>query len=85
MTAKEMFEKLGYKRYVYKNGNIRYLQKIFNLRYDHVIIFHPEEKTYTARTANKKTKLIESRYVIPISVNLNEAIQKQIEELGGDK
>lgn len=77
MTAKEMFEKLGYKYY---EDDIYFLKyyKTYKLSHDKEIKFHKADKTFTVKDDNG----INYRWI-----NLKElqAINKQIEELGWNK
>jgi hypothetical protein len=70
MTAKEMFEELGYEYYYYSDCIECEYNKHSLLH--HKIGFDLEDKNYSIETKNE----------VIISKLLNKAINKQIEELG---
>ena len=76
MTAKEMFEELGYKE---TENDIYFLKyyKPCKLQSDKEIKFHKLDKTFTVKDDNS----ISHRW---INVPELQAINKQIEELGWD-
>ena len=73
MTAKEMFEELGYK-YEENNTEIIYFNS-FRSRFQYLIVFYKDIKT-----------IEKFKYYNNVSVGINvkelQAINKQIEELG---
>lgn len=84
MTAKEMFEELGYELYECEADEeyITYVKRWVNVWWDKVVSFDLKRKYYNVRTADKKTYKVLESIVSEIDMHLHKAIQKQIEELG---
>lgn len=70
MTAKEMFEKLGYEQDL-NSERIRY----FNEETKYYVVFFLEYKIYTIGCSNENED-------VGINIELHKAINKQVEELG---
>lgn len=77
MTAKEMFEKLGYAIDIGCLGIIRYAKHDINYNIDYYIRFYKDLKEFNG---NK----VDDNEILPIDIDLNllQAINKQVEELG---
>ena len=75
MSAKEMFEELGYEEENDKNY-IEYTKYMKNIKQYAYIYFDLEEKVILP------TMEYSSSYALEIDMNLLKAINKQIEELG---
>ena len=83
MTAKEMFEKLGYSKTTFSNGTIQYekVKKDITSR----VRFYLEDKVYSAYYTELSENGVEIRQMTRlINIKLHKAINKQIEELGWD-
>lgn len=75
MSAKEMFEELGYELYVSSGIELSYRDKNYSPNF---VIFYKEEKEYIVEYIFVGGKTDSKN----IDMKLNKAIQKQIEELG---
>lgn len=74
MSAKEMFEELGYELYYGDECNITYIKYNKTRKKGKVLNIDSVTKTYEYRTL--------SCFPLSIDIQLNKAIQKQIKELG---
>ena len=75
MSAREMFEKLGYE-FFERNDHKKYIRYTNNY---HTITFSKEYKTFSLRPE----ELLEHQLVV--NIDLFKAIQKQIKELGWEE
>ncbi len=87
MSAKEMFEELGFKEYNNDNVSISYKFDANRLNTNYMIVFYFADNTYQVFTQSYSSRLLREKKYLPIyepyriNTKLNEAIQKQIEEL----
>lgn len=77
MTAKEMFEKLGYELDINVLGIIRYAKHDIETGLSYYIRFLNDEKVFNCNTISYN-----EIYPLHIDIKLHEAINKQISELG---
>lgn len=77
MTAKDMFEKLGYEVDINILGIIRYAKHDKGFDLDYYIRFHNDLKEFSCN-------MIEKNEILPLNINIKllQCINKQIEELG---
>jgi hypothetical protein len=75
MTAKEMFEKLGWNLVYARHDDFFYSKKIGDALYD--LIFYLEDKTYEVYCTAKEHDI-----TYPLNANEHLAITQQMKELG---
>jgi hypothetical protein len=84
MTAKEMFEKLGFSKTIFPNGTIQY-EKVKKDKMSRVR-FYLEDKVYSTYYTELSENGVEIRQMTRlINTKTHKAINKQIEELGWNK
>lgn len=81
MTAKEMFEKLGYEERKHENF-IKYVGKFFVSDW-YIVLFDLTEKTVTPQVTSDSP--FTPSEPLDLSIELLKAINKQIEELGWEE
>ena len=81
LTAREMFEELGYSKTIFPNGTIQY-EKVKKEKTSRVR-FYLEDKVYSAYYTDLSENGVEIRQMTRlINAKLHKAINKQVEELG---
>ena len=87
MTAKEMFEELGFKEYSNDNISISYKYNANRKNTNYMIVFYFSDNTYQVFTQSYSSRLLKENKYLPIyepyriNTKLNKAIQQQIKEL----
>ena len=88
MSAKEMFEELGFKEYSNDNITISYKYKANRENTNYMIVFYFSNNTYQVFTQSYSSRLLKEKKYLPIyepyriNKKLHDAITKQLEELG---
>ncbi len=88
MSAKEMFEELGFKEYSNDNITISYKYKANRENTNYMIVFYFSDNTYQVFTQSYSSRLLKEKKYLPIyepyriNKKLHDAITKQLEELG---
>lgn len=88
MSAKEMFEKLGYKQLSNDNIAISYKNNFKKDKVNYMVVFYFSDNNYQIFKQSYSTRLLKENLYLPIyepyrvSKELHEAINKQVEELG---
>lgn len=88
MSAKEMFEELGFKEYSNNNITISYKYKANRENTNYMIVFYFSDNTYQVFTQSYSSRLLKEKKYLPIyepyriNKKLHDAITKQLKELG---
>lgn len=85
MTAKEMFEKLGFKRRIIHSDTKNVLATMYVKKYDEndevIICFAYNSKTYRVENVEGR-KNHENIYATSVNIETHKAITQQMKELG---
>ena len=88
MSAKEMFEELGYKEYSNDNLSLSYRKKSKRERINYMVVFYFSDNSYQIFSQSYSSKLLKEKRYLPIyepyriDKEMHKAINQQCKELG---